>query len=251
MSRLQWRIEGLEVPNPNHFASFGTTGGPVNMVNNNQLANSDFLTAAFPGEYGNALAGVFDLKFKNGNTDNYEFLGQIGFNGFEFGAEGPISRKNGSSFTASYRYSTMGIFKLIGVTFGTGTAVPEYQDFSFKVNLPTSKAGTFSIYGMGGFSTIEFLDSERDTTEVDFYGGEGYDLRSGSKMVVVGLNHVISVGRNAFVKSGISVTYSDYYANQDSINSVNKDIIPTYRSNFQESRINLSSFVKKRVDPKE
>jgi hypothetical protein len=240
----------LEVPNPNHFASFGTTGGPVNMVNNNQLDNSDFLTAAFPGEYGNALSGIFDLKFKNGNTDNYEFLGQIGFNGFEFGAEGPVSRKNGSSFTASYRYSTMGIFKLLGVTFGTGTAVPEYQDFSFKVNLPSKKAGTFSVYGMGGLSSIEFLDSERDTKEVDFYGGEGYDLRSGSRLAVIGLSHVINIGSTAFVKSGISYTYSDYYANQDSISPINKEIIPIYRSDFKESRVNITSFVKKRLNAK-
>lgn len=247
-SSLQWRIEGIEVPNPNHFASFGTTGGPVNMINNNQLDNSDFLTAAFPGEYGNALSGIFDLKFKNGNADKYEFLGQIGFNGFEFDAEGPVSRKNGSSFTAAYRYSTMGIFKLIGVTFGTGTAVPEYQDFSFKVNLPGKKAGTFSIYGMGGFSSVEFLNSDRDTGQVDLYGGEGYDLRSGSKLAVVGLNHVISIGTSAFVKSGISYTYSDYYADQDSINPVNLEVFPTYRSNFKESRINITSFVKKRVN---
>ena len=247
-SGLQWRIEGIEVPNPNHFASFGTTGGPVNMINNNQLANSDFLTAAFPGEYGNALSGVFDLRLKNGNTDKYEFLGQIGFNGFEFNAEGPISKKNGSSYTAAYRYSTMGIFKLIGVTFGTGTAVPQYQDLSFKVNLPTKKAGTFSLYGIGGTSSIEFLDSERDTNQVDFYGGEGYDLRSGSKLGVLGLNHVIHVGRNAFVKSAISVTYNDYYANQDSISVVDKSIIPIYRSDFSETRVNLTSFFKKRIN---
>ena len=249
-SSLQWRIEGIEVPNPNHFASFGTTGGPVNMINNNQLANSDFLTAAFPGEYGNALSGVFDLRFRNGNPDRYEFLGQIGFNGFELGAEGPISRKQGSSFTAAYRYSTMGIFKLMGVTFGTGTAVPEYQDFSFKVNLPTKNAGTFSVYGMGGRSSIEFLDSERDTNQVDFYGGEGYDLRSGSKMAVVGVNHIIPVGRTAFIRSGVSYTYNDYYANQDSISPDDKSIVPIYRSDFKENRINISSFIKKRINVK-
>lgn len=247
-SYLQWRIEGIEVPNPNHFASFGSTGGPVNMINNNQLGNSDFLTAAFPGEYGNALSGIFDLKFKNGNTDSYEFLGQIGFNGFELGAEGPISRNRGSSFTTSYRYSTMGIFQLLGVTFGTGTAVPEYQDLSFKVNFPTKKAGTFSVYGIGGLSSIEFLDSERDTNEVDFYGGEGYDLKSGSKMAAIGINHVISVGIAAYVKSGISFSYNDYYADQDSISPINSTIIPIYRSDFKESRVNITSFYKKRLN---
>jgi hypothetical protein len=90
---LLWRMEGLDIPNPNHYGVLGTTGGPVTMLNNHQLANSDFMTAAFPAEYGNALSGVFDLSLRNGNADNHEFLGQIAFNGFELGAEGPLSRK--------------------------------------------------------------------------------------------------------------------------------------------------------------
>ena len=54
---------------------------------------------------------------------------------------------------------------------------------------------------MGGVSSIEFLDSERDTNQVDFYAGEGYDLRSGSSLAVVGVSHVINFGRQAFVKT--------------------------------------------------
>jgi len=244
---LLWRLEGAEIPNPNHFASFGSTGGPVNMINNNQLDNSDFLTSAFPAEFGNATSGVFDLSLRNGNPNKYEFLGQIGFNGFEFGMEGPISRKAGSSFTASYRYSTMQIFKLLGMSFGTGTAIPEYQDYTFKVNLPTKKAGTFSIFGMGGWSNIEFLDSERDTNEVEFYGGEGYDLKSGSRLFVTGFSHVFSISKTAYIKSVLSFSYTDFHVDQDSIRPDDKAIIPTYRSNFKESRVNLNMFIKKRA----
>ena len=85
------------------------------MLNNNVLANSDFLTGAFPADYGNAVSGVFDLKMRNGNDEHYEFLGQFGFNGFELGAEGPFSKKNHSSFLINYRYSTLGIFKALGI----------------------------------------------------------------------------------------------------------------------------------------
>ncbi|MCO6477543.1 MAG: TonB-dependent receptor, partial [Phaeodactylibacter sp.] len=67
-----WRLEGIPIPNPNHFATLGTTGGPVSALNPNLLATSDFLTSAFPAEYGNALAGVFDIGFRSGNRDNYE-----------------------------------------------------------------------------------------------------------------------------------------------------------------------------------
>ena len=121
---LLWRLEGVDIPNPNHYGSTESTGGPVSILNNNQLANSDFMTGAFPAEYGNAISGVFDLKMRNGNDEHHEFLGQIGFNGFEFGAEGPISKKNGSSYLVNYRYSTLEAFEALGVDFGTGTSIP-------------------------------------------------------------------------------------------------------------------------------
>ena len=91
-SGVLWRLEGIEIPNPNHFGAQGTTGGPVSMVNNNLMTNSDFLTGAFPAEYGNALSGAFDINLRSGNANEYEFIGQIGFNGFELGAEGPLMK---------------------------------------------------------------------------------------------------------------------------------------------------------------
>ena len=200
-SGMQWRLEGMEIANPNHFGSLGTTGGPVSILNNNQLDNSDFLTSAFPAEYGNAISGVFDLQLRNGNTNNHEFMTMIGFNGFEAGAEGPFSSKSDASYIVNFRYSTMEVFEMIGMSFGTGTAVPKYQDFSFKINLPTKKAGIFSLYGMGGKSEIDFLDSERDSSDVDFYGGEGWDLRTGSDLFIAGINHVININKTAYIKT--------------------------------------------------
>ncbi|MEO0333753.1 MAG: carboxypeptidase-like regulatory domain-containing protein [Bacteroidota bacterium] len=87
-SGLLWRLEGINIPNPSHYGSLSSTGGPVSMLNYNVLDKSDFLTGAFPAEYGNALAGVFDLQLRRGNTEKRDFLGQVGFNGFEFGVEG-------------------------------------------------------------------------------------------------------------------------------------------------------------------
>jgi hypothetical protein len=138
---LLWRFEGMDIPNPNHFGTFGTTGGPISMLNNNVLSNSDFITGAWPSQYGNALAGVFDLQMRKGNNQKREYMVQMGFNGLELGAEGPISKKNSSSYLANYRYSTLGIFKALGISFGT-SALPQYQDLNFKVNIPTEKAGT-------------------------------------------------------------------------------------------------------------
>ncbi|MCC7301480.1 MAG: TonB-dependent receptor [Bacteroidia bacterium] len=183
-----WRLEGLDIPNPNHFSNQGATGGPISILNNNLLAGSDFLTGAFPAEYGNKSAAVFDLRLKNGNNEKYEFTSQIGFNGFELGAEGPISKKQGSSFIAAYRYSTFAFFDLIGVNFGV-SGIPEYSDATVKFNIPTKKAGQFSLWGIGGKSHIELLDSERDTTNWALTDG-GEDLIFGSNMFALGMNHV-------------------------------------------------------------
>lgn len=95
---LLWRLDGINIPNPNHFGALGATGGPVSLLNYNVLDKSDFLTAAFPAQYGNAVAGVFDLQMRNGNNQRHEYLGQIGFNGFELGAEGPLTSQRRSSF---------------------------------------------------------------------------------------------------------------------------------------------------------
>jgi hypothetical protein len=144
----------------------------------------------------------------------------------------------------------MEVFDLMGVSFGTGTAVPKYEDFSFKINLPTKKAGVFSLYSIGGKSNIEFLDSKRDTNEVDFYGGEGWDMRTGSEMAVIGVNHAISINKTALLKTAVSASYQYFFVNQDSIVPESKEIIPYYYSNFKETRILFSTFLKKRMNAK-
>lgn len=189
---LLWRLEGIDIPSPNHFNSFGSTGGPVSMLNNNVLSKSDFITSAFPAMYGNALSGVFDLSLRNGNDAKHEFIGQIGFNGFELGAEGPINKATHSSYLINYRYSTLEAFDRIGLEFGTGGAVPKYQDLSFKLNLPTRKSGLFAVFGFGGNSSIDLLGSETDFAEAnenDLFGNETQDIFNTSRSGVVGLSH--------------------------------------------------------------
>ena len=186
-SGVLWRMEGIDIPSPNHFSTLGGTGGPVSMLNINNLSNSDFLTSAFPAEYGNALAGVFDLRLRNGNKDNYEFLGQIGFNGFEFGAEGPLKIGSNGSFLVNCRYSTLSVFSALGLEFGTGAAIPEYQDLTFKVDIPTKKAGRFGLFGVGGTSFIEFL--AEDATDNNLFSSDAEDSRFESTTGWVGFTH--------------------------------------------------------------
>jgi hypothetical protein len=182
-----WRMEGIDIPSPNHFATLGTTGGPVSMLNINNLSNSDFLTSAFPADYGNALSGVFDLKLRNGNPDKREYLAQVGFNGFELGAEGPFKKGSRASYLANYRYSMLAVVSALGLEFGTGSSVPYYQDLTFKVNLPTQKAGTFTVFGLGGLSKIEFLGE--DAGDNNLYTDNTQNSAFRSNTGVTGLSH--------------------------------------------------------------
>lgn len=205
-SGLLWRLEGVDIPNPNHYGQYGGTGGPVSMLNNNMLRNSDFLTAAFPSEYGNALAGVFDLSMRNGNNGKHEFLGQVGFNGLEAGAEGPLGSK-GASYLISYRYSVLGILQAMGVDFGTGTALPEYQDLSFKLHFPGRKYGSFSIFGLGGKSQIDFVNSAQEPdAEQGLYAQAERDVYSRGAMGVVGATHTYAYSNNTFHQITLSAS---------------------------------------------
>jgi len=115
-----WRLEGIPIPSPNHFSTLGTTGGPVSALNPNIIKNSDFMTSAFPAEYGNALAGVFDLGMRSGNKDKHEFMAQLGaVSGLEFMAEGPINKDNQSSYLVAGRYGFVGLAGQIGLPIGT------------------------------------------------------------------------------------------------------------------------------------
>jgi len=208
---LLWRLDGVDIPNPNHFAMEGTTGGPVGMLNNNTLNNSDFITGAFPAEYGNALSGVFDLRMRNGNSDEYEFLGQVGFNGFELGVEGPISKKRGSSFLGNYRYSTLDVMDKLGMDFGVA-GIPRYQDFSGKIAIPMQN-GHLDWFGLWGDSEIAILDSKNKQN--DFYSQQGQDLYNGSTVGASGLTYTRFHNKDASSRLTFSgsyqITHTDIY----------------------------------------
>ncbi len=248
---LLWRLEGVDIPNPNHYGQFGASGGPISMLNNNVLANSDFITGAFPSEYGNALSGIFDLKMRSGNYDNHEFLAQMGLNGFELGIEGPISKENRSSYLINYRYSMMALMMLF-VDYGTGTGIPEYQDVTFKFDFPTKKLGRFNIFGLGGISHIEFLNSEQDSADIEdsYYDWSDweYDAVSGSRMGVIGTNHTYIFNESIYTKVNLAYTYHKTINGSDSLSTEDRSPIPWYRQNFTETNYFASFLLNKKFN---
>jgi CarboxypepD_reg-like domain/TonB-dependent Receptor Plug Domain len=197
---MQWRMEGVEIVNPNHLSNAGTfsdrptqTGGGTTIFSAQLLDRADFLTGAFPAEYGNALSGVMDVHLRKGNNQKHEFTAQAGLIGLDFAAEGPLSRKNGSSYLVNYRYSFTGLLAAMGVKFG-GEAI-RFQDLSFNLSFPTAKAGLFTVFGMGGNSS-NIYEAERDVSKWKF-DKDGEDISFKSNMTAIGFTHKIGLSPKA------------------------------------------------------
>ena len=202
---LLWRMEGADIPNPNHFANPATSGGGISILSAQTLSNSDFITGAFPADYGNALAGVFDLRLRKGNNEKHEYTIQAGFMGLDVAAEGPFKKGYGGSYLVNYRYSTLSFLKRIGVPIGDG--VTNFQDVSFNFYMPTKKAGSFEVYGFGGLSD-EVDKAQRDTSKWE-YDYQRYDSRFHSNTGAAGLKHLISLGSNSYLQTNVVMSATD------------------------------------------
>ena len=243
-----WRLEGIPIPSPNHFSTLGTTGAPVSAINPNMLRNSDFLTSAFPAEYGNALAGVFDLGFRNGNKDRTEFTFQISaFSGFEGMVEGPINNKGGSYLLAG-RYSFVG---LVGA--GITSAIPNYQDVSFKIDFGKSSLGRFTLFGLGGNSDIDFIGADIDAT--DLFAAEDEDSYYKGRFGVLGIKHNLILNNNTYIRTVIGGSSrgndfeQDRYLNLTT--SPKSSPLRVVNANNSESRFIFSSFYNSKLNAKQ
>ncbi|WP_439555034.1 TonB-dependent receptor [Dyadobacter sp.] len=225
---LLWRMEGVEIPNPNHFASEGTSGGGVSALSANVLGNSDFLTGAFPAEYGNATSGVFDLKLRKGNNEKREYALQAGVLGLDFAAEGPIGAKGGASYLANYRYSTLSILSKLGVQMGD--AVNDFQDGAFKVYLPYDEKAVVSVWGMGGISTSTV--NNEDMKE-KFTSNRG----------MLGVNYLRYINSRSYMETIVS-----YAATKQSGDFLDKESQDIYQQNFINQTLRVSTLFNSKLN---
>ena len=204
---LQWRLEDVEIPNPNHFADIATLGGGIlSSLSAQVLGNSDFFTGAFPAEYGNAVSGVFDMKLRNGNNQRNENTFQVGIMGIDFASEGPLSKKHKASYIFNYRYSTTG---LLNVDLG---GKMDYQDLNFKLNFPTRHAGTFAVWGTALLDKYK-SSLEKNPDKWDYLEDAGQG-RSTQYMAAGGVTHRYFFNENTLLKTTLAGTYSDQEAIQ-------------------------------------
>ena len=259
---ILWRIEGIDIPNPNHFAIPGTTGGSVSIINNKILSNSDFFTGAFPAEYGNGIAGAFDLKLRKGNSNKHEVSSQLGILGWDVLAEGPLN-KNGASYLATYRYSTLSMFNALNIPIGTD-AIPQYQDASFHLNFPLKDNAKLSFFGIGGKSNIDILISDKTESTRNLYGDNDRDQFFGSNMYALGSSYTKPLNKNSYFKGVISFNSQQVLADHQLvyrtvIDTFEKDgeiynrfeidsIIPNLHYRFLNQSIGTHLFINSRLN---
>jgi len=248
---MLWQLEGLNIPNPNHYGSLTGTGGPISMLNNNNIDKSDFLTSAFPAQYGNAVAGVFDMKLRDGNKNKNEFMAQVGFNGFELGAEGPLGENKRTSYLINYRYSTLGVFQKMGINFGTGSAVPLYQDLNFKVTSNVSKRSKVSMFGVSGASKIDFLGKDVDSTKVELYGGDPYaNERNKYGTTITGLSYDYQLSDKTSTRFTVGYGGNLQQYNVDSLSHTDYRAIPNARGKLTTGKISGVWALTHKIDAK-
>jgi len=200
---LLWCIDGVEVPNPNHFANLTIAGGGLmSAISNQMMANSDFYTGAFPAEYGNASSGVFDIKLRDGNRNKRQYAFEGGILGVGAMAQGPFKKSSDAAYIVNYRNSTMA---LLVPLLPDDAGVLRYQDLSFKTNFPTKKSGIFTLWGIGTIDGVNMdatdsidweSDFDRDNSETSIY------------MFATALSHKINLPGNAFLKTALSYSGS-------------------------------------------
>jgi len=199
---ILWRLEGVPIPNPNHFAgAFSAGGGFVTIFSSHMMSNSDFFTGAFPAEYGNALAGVFDMKFRTGNSETREYWCQAGVLGIDIGSEGPFVKGKKASYLFNYRYSTYGLLKPL---MPEGAGLPVYQDLSFKLNFPTRKMGIFSLWGIGAVDNMLKYE-ETDSTKWEMIQDAERE-QTDMKPAAAGLSHKYIIGNKSYVNTTMAAT---------------------------------------------
>ncbi len=213
---LSWRLEGIEIPNPNHFAEAGGSGGGISALSIYVLGSSDFFTGAFPAEYGNALAGVMDLKFKKGNRENREYRFQAGLIGLDFASEGPLSmKKKKASYVFNYRYSTLGILNQLGVHVVNPLTNDVFNDLSFNLYFPINKKSHLTFFGFGGASA-ENKTAIMNPDKWKNYG-ESYTYDFYTKLGVTGLTYTHLIDENSYIYGVVSAGANNIKENDDSL----------------------------------
>ncbi len=203
-------LDGIEVPNINHFATQGGSGGPVGMINVNFIREVDFYSGAFPVNRGNALSSVFDFKMKDGNSEKLVTTATLGSSDIGLTLDGPIGKK--TTFIISARRSYLGwLFKLLELPF-----LPVYNDAQFKAKIRLNEKNELSLIGLGAFDDFKLNLDANETEEQKYI--LGYLPVNKQWNYALGANY-----KHYFEKSYLTFVVSRNHLNNRSYKYLNND----------------------------
>jgi hypothetical protein len=154
-------LDDVEVPNINHYATQGASGGPQGLINVDLIAEVDFFSGAFPVNRGNTLSSVFNFAQKNPRDDRIGLTASVGATDVSLALEGPLSKDGNTNFLFSARQSYLQfLFDAIGLPF-----LPTYNDFQFKVKTKFSKTDEFYVTGLGAIDRFQLNLDANETPE--------------------------------------------------------------------------------------
>ncbi|WP_207492893.1 TonB-dependent receptor [Aridibaculum aurantiacum] len=235
---MQWRMEGVDIPNPNHFARRGSSGGGITIFSLSMLANSDFLTGAMPAEYGDVLSGVFDMHLRKGNNQKAEHTLKAGMIGLDYATEGPI-QKGRSSYLVNYRYSTLGLLNSLGFNLVGERESNTFQDLAFNIAFNNKKnTSQWNFWGIGGISkeNQRAVENVNDWKQYDDYAI--YDFRT--KMGALGIGHQLTLNERSFVSTSLVATGQQVLFADDTLNP-RLQAARINDENYNNSRISFTS----------
>ncbi len=235
-----WRLEGVDIPNPNHFARPGTSGGGITVFSAQLLGRSDFFSGGMPAEYGNALSGAFDVHFKKGNKYDQEYRVKVGVLGLDFATEGPI-KKERASYIFNYRYSTLGLLNSAGLHLLGERISNDFQDLSFNVSMDSKdKKHLFTIFGMGGLSTEHYEPvtnfDDRDSSIANHWE----DRYRVSNLGIVGATYTWLIDEKSFLKAAIVSNNSVIDWQYDTVGRAENERFRYNTERYQDNRISTS-----------
>lgn len=239
-----WKLEGIEIPTPNHFSTLGSSGGPISMLSSNVIGRSDFYTGAFPADIGNATAAVFDVNLRNGNKNRAEHSVMLGTLGAEVSTEGPLDKQKRMSYLVNYRYSTLAILKHVINLSGT----PDYQDLAFKLNWDSKRLGSFSLFGLGGYNKYT-QDAKKDSTKWNEDDEPNSSVSGSTTYGVIGLSHQFFINPNAYFKTVISGSYTRSKSEEDTLNPAEQyKPVPSTHEAFTNNALRISSYFNDKIN---
>lgn len=148
-SENRFYLDGVEIPNINHFSTQGASGGPVGLIDADLIRSVKFYSGAFPADKGNALSSVLDFSLRDGDMERNSLKATLGASEVSLSSNGHIGNK--TSYLVSVRQSYLqALFKILGLPF-----LPAYTDASFKIKTRFDSHNELTLLGLGGIDRMK------------------------------------------------------------------------------------------------